>query len=155
MNRFSKFRRHMITIDGMHMWKILVLKTYFRFARENSKWPPQTTFSWISREKMNRFSKFQRHMIIMDGMHMRNISVLKIYFRFARENSKWPPKTTFSWITREQMNRFSKFQRHMIIMDGMHMQKISVLKIYFRFARVNSKWPSKWVKWVFRSGLDG
>ena len=37
---------------------------------------------------MNRFSKFQRHMIIMDGMHMPKILVLKIYFRFALENSK-------------------------------------------------------------------
>ena len=122
MDRFSKFRRQMITIDGMHKWKILVLKIYFRFARENSKWPPKTTFSWITRELMNRFSKFQRHMITMDGMHMWKILVLKIYFRFARENSKWPPKTTFSWITRELMNRFSKLQRQMITIDSMHMR---------------------------------
>ena len=27
----------MITMDGMHMWKILVLKIYFRFAREKFK----------------------------------------------------------------------------------------------------------------------
>ena len=143
MNRFSKFQRHMIIIDSMHMWKILVLEIYFRFERENSKRPPKTTFSWISRELMNRFSKFQRHMITINSMHMWKILVLKIYLRFARENSKWPPKTTFSWITRELMDIFSKFQRHMITIDSMHMWNILVLKIYFRFTRENSKWLPK------------
>ena len=111
----------MIGIGSMHMWKSLVLKIYFRFARKNSKWPPKTTFSWITREPMDRFSKFQRQMFTIDGMHMWKMLVLKIYFRSARKNSKWPPKTTFSWITRELMDRFSKFQRQMITIDGMHM----------------------------------
>ena len=143
MNRFSKFQRHMITIDSMHMWKMLVLKIYFRFARENSKWPPKTTFSWITRELTNIFSKFKRQMITIVSMHMWKFLVLKIYFRFARENSKWQPKTTFSWITRELTNIFSKFKRQMITLDSMHMYKFLVLKIYFRFARDNSKWPQK------------
>ena len=36
--------------------------------------------------------------------------VQKIYFRFGRKNSKWPPKTGFSLITRELENKMRYFQ---------------------------------------------
>ena len=47
--------------------------------------------------------------------------VLKIYFRFARKKSKWLPKSGFLRITKDLMDGFSKFQRHIITIDGMHM----------------------------------
>jgi len=96
MDRFSKFQRHMFTIDGMHMWKMLGLKIYFRFARENSKWPPKTTFSWITRELMDRISKFQRQMFTIDSMHTWKILLSNSTPGLLQKNSKLPPRTGFN-----------------------------------------------------------
>ena len=98
---------------------ILVFEIYFRFGQKNLKWPP-TSFPWITQERKNRFSKFQRHMFTRDSMLMWKNLVLKFYFGFSRENSKWPLKTTFSWITQTNGQIF-RIHRNMFTKDGMHM----------------------------------
>ena len=99
MKIFSKFKRHMIRFVREQGTAALILKIYFRFGRENSKWPPKTGFSSIKRELIEIFSKFKRHMIRFDGSDQQKILVKKIYFLFSCKNSKLSPKTVFLPIT--------------------------------------------------------
>ena len=89
------------------------------------------------------FSTFQRDMFPQDNIHIKNILVLKIYFRLAQKNSKWPPKILFSQLPWFLMDGVSKFQQDLFTKDSTHLKDILVLKIYSMFARKKSKRPPK------------
>ena len=128
MNRFSKFQRHMISIDSMHMWKMLVLKIYFRFARENSKWSPKTTFSWITRDLMDGISKLLRHMLTKDSIHIKTCWFSKCTSDLLGKFKMTAKNNVFFLITRDLMDGFSKFKWHMFTWEQFGPQNI--LPIY-------------------------
>ena len=128
----------MFSIDGMHMWNFWFSKSTSGSLRKILN---ECRKPWFRDKSITVWPIFK---IPMEYVHKRKHFYLKgfvhkINFRFALNNSKWPPKTGVIRMTRDFMDWFSNFEWDIFTKDSRRIFPVqditgtsSVLKVCMR-----------------------
>ena len=109
--------------------------------KKRSKWSLETGFfakylrnNWRIFISLMAYVHFRKHSHIG---HFGCQNLLPVCFK----NLKWPSKPFFSRKNLRSNGQIFKIQRNLLSRHIVHILKVLILRIYFRFAQKTSKWP--------------